>query len=145
MSEALVSYDSRIDRVGSDHEVDLGLDPYPHGGSISTAEALRMGVPVVALAGATIASRITPSILTVLQMPEWIARSEEDYVRIAIEAARDLTRLARLRGELRTRLAASALGDVQGYTREAEAAFRSMWRRWCAVVPAATIEHVSSR
>ncbi|MBI3370706.1 MAG: tetratricopeptide repeat protein [Betaproteobacteria bacterium] len=105
------------------HEVDLGLDPYPHGGGISTAEALWMGVPVVALAGASITSRITPSILQVLQMPEWIAHSDEEYVRIAVNAARDLPGLARLRAQLRSRLAASALGDVQGYTRHAEAAF----------------------
>ena len=114
------------------HEVDLGLDPFPQGGGISTAEALWMGVPVVALNGPTIPSRITPSMLTVLGMPEWIARSDEEYVRIAVQAARDLPGLARLRAELRSRLAASMLGDVQRYTREVEAALRSMWRRWCA-------------
>ena len=49
-----------------------------------------MGVPVVALAGPSIVSRITPSILSAMQMPEWIARSDEEYVRIAVQAARDL-------------------------------------------------------
>jgi len=115
------------------HEVDLGLDPFPQGGGISTAEALWMGVPVVALNGRTLSSRITASMLTVLGMPEWIARSDEEYVRVAVQAARDLPGLARLRGGLRSRLAASAaLGNVQRYTREVEAALRAMWRRWCA-------------
>ena len=114
------------------HDVDLGLDPYPHGGGISTAEALWMGVPVVALGGKNIASRITPSMLTALRMTEWIARSDEDYVRIALQAARDLPGLARVRAELRSRLAGSGVGDVQRYTRTVETAFRTMWRRWCA-------------
>ena len=91
-----------------------------------------MGVPVVALAGENIASRITPAILTALQMTEWIARSDEEYVRIAVQAARDLPTLARLRAELRSRLAESGVGDVQRYTRAVETAFRTIWRRWCA-------------
>ena len=114
------------------HEVDLGLDPFPHGGGISTTEALWMGVPVVTLSGSTVASRLSASILTALGMQDWIARSDEEYVRIAVQAARDLPGLARLRGELRPRLAASMVGDVQRYTRSVEAAFRAMWRRWCA-------------
>jgi predicted O-linked N-acetylglucosamine transferase (SPINDLY family) len=113
------------------HEVDLGLDPYPHGGGISTADALWMGVPVVTLRGSTIPSRITSSLLTALGMTEWVAHSDEEYVRIAVDAARDLPRLARLRDELRPKIAASPLGDTQRYTREVESTFRSMWQRWC--------------
>ena len=87
---------------------------------------------MVALAGPSIVSRITPSILSAMKMPEWIAQSDEQYVRIAVQAAQDLPGLARLRAQLRSRLAGSAVGDVQHYTREVESAFRTMWRRWCA-------------
>lgn len=114
------------------HEVDLGLDPFPHGGGVSTAEALWMGVPIVTLSGSTLPSRLSASMLTAVQMRDWIAHSDDDYVRIAVEAARDLPRLASLRQELRPRLAASVFGDAQRYTREAEQAYRSIWRSWCA-------------
>ena len=113
------------------HEIDAGLDPFPNNGGISSAETLLMGVPVVSLYGANISSRITSSMLTVLKLSRWIARSEDQYVRIAIKAASDLPGLARMRKNLRARMAATPLGDVERYTREVETAFRSMWRRWC--------------
>ena len=121
------------------HEVDLGLDPFPQNGGVSTAEALWMGVPVVALDGAAMSGRISASILSVLGMQQWIAGSEEDYVRIAVQAAGDLQGLARAREHLRPRLAASPFGNVQLYTRTVELAYRTMWRRWCdrAAEPAA--------
>ena len=112
-------------------EVDLGLDPFPQGGGISTAEALSMGLPVVTLKGPTVASRASAAILASLGMHEWIADSDQEYVRIALQAAQDLPRLARTRADLRQRLAASAFGDPERYTRAVEEAYRSMWRRWC--------------
>ncbi len=64
-------------------------------------------------------------------MQKWIARSDADYVRIAIEAAGDLPRLADLRQKLRAHMAASALGDARRYTAAVEQAYRAMWLRWC--------------
>lgn len=114
------------------HEVDLVLDSYPHGGGISTLEALWMGVPVVTLKGSTVTSRVSASILTALKLQDWIAGSDEEYGRIALEAARDLPRLGGVRQGLRARAGASVVGDVPRYTRAVEATYRTVWRRWCA-------------
>jgi predicted O-linked N-acetylglucosamine transferase (SPINDLY family) len=113
-------------------EVDMILDSYPHGGGISTADALWMGVPVVNLAGATPVSRVSAAILSAVQMRDWIAETEDDYVRIAVDAAKDLQRLAAIRQGLRARASASPIGDLQAYTRSVEESYRGMWRRWCA-------------
>jgi protein O-GlcNAc transferase len=37
-----------------------------------------------------------------------------------------------LRAELRERVRRSPLGDPAGFTRALEAAYRTLWRRWCA-------------
>lgn len=127
----LLGGSSHEEHLRTFHEVDLALDPFPHGGGVSSAEAMWMGVPVVTLSGSTIPGRLGASMLAATGMQDWIARSEDDYVRIAVEAARDLPRLARMRSELRRRIAESAFGDPERYAQSVEAAYRSMWRRWC--------------
>jgi protein O-GlcNAc transferase len=49
--------------------------------------------------------------------------------------AADPGRLAALRGELRERFRASPLHDSRGLARDIEAAYRTMWQRWCAARP----------
>ena len=112
--------------------IDIALDPIPHGGGISSLEALWMGVPVVTLMGTTMPGRITPSILTALDLRDWIAADEAGYIAIAAARAADRAGLERLRGSLRPRLAASPVGNAELYTRAVEAAYRDAWRRWCA-------------
>jgi predicted O-linked N-acetylglucosamine transferase (SPINDLY family) len=113
------------------HELDIVLDPNPYGGHTTSLDALWMGVPVVSLAGGTPLSRAGLSILNNLGLPELAADSEEKYAGIATELARDLPRLAGLRGTLRTRLETSVLMDAPRFTRNVENAFRAMWHRWC--------------
>jgi predicted O-linked N-acetylglucosamine transferase (SPINDLY family) len=67
-----------------------------------------------------------------LGLPELIAPSPEQYVRIAAELANDLPRLANLRATLRDRMQASPLMDAPRFARNIEAAYREMWQRWCA-------------
>lgn len=111
--------------------VDIALDTAPYGGGTTTFDALWMGVPVLTLAGERPASRSAASILGGLGLEDWIAASEEEYLRIALAQAADTERLAALRGSLRRRLQASPLMDEARFARDVEAAMREMWRTWC--------------
>jgi predicted O-linked N-acetylglucosamine transferase (SPINDLY family) len=111
--------------------VDLALDPFPHGGGVTALEGLWMGVPMVALAGERVPSRIGAAFLTLMGLPDLVADSPRAYIDIAVRAAGDVARLAPARADLRRRLAASPLCDHRAYCAAVEAAYRAMWRRWC--------------
>ena len=64
--------------------------------------------------------------------PEWIAYSDDDYVKIAADLAGDHKRLEKLRFTMRERMFNSPLMDAKRFARDVEAAFREMWKRWCA-------------
>ena len=113
------------------NRIDIALDTFPYGGGTTSCDALWMGVPVVSLIGQTAVGRGGLSILSNLGLPELVANSEEEYVRIAIELAADLPRLGRLRSTLRQQMAASPLMDAPRFTRNVEAAYLMMWRNWC--------------
>ena len=85
-----------------------------------------------ALADAVGVNYQTIGFLERLGLETCVARSREDYVRIAAGLASDIERLADLRRHLRPRMAASPLCDGTLFTPTLEAAFREMWRRWSA-------------
>jgi len=112
--------------------IDIALDSFPCNGMTTTCHALNMGVPVVTRSGLTAVSRAGSSLLHTIGLTGWITRSEEDYIRVAAQWAGDLEALAELRAALRQRMQASPLMDPPRFARNMEAAYRAMWRRWCA-------------
>lgn len=117
---------SVADHLALYHGVDVALDPFPYNGTTTTCEALWMGVPVIALAGATHVARVGASLLTHTGLTEWIAATPADYVRLAVAAAHDLPRLAATRRDLRERLRTSPLCDAPAFTRGLETALAAM-------------------
>lgn len=114
------------------HQIDIALDPFPLTGGTTTFDALWMGVPVVTLEGGSFRGRMTTSILTALGAVNWIAKTEEDYVRIASALAGNLEKLNQLRLSLRARMLQSPLMDEVGFARRFEMALREIWFRVCA-------------
>ena len=106
--------------------VDIALDTFPYSGTTTTCEALWMGVPVLTLAGATHASRVSASLLTTVGLTDWICETPDIFVARAVSAAADVAGLSVLRAELRERMASSPLCDGAGYAAAVEAAYRAM-------------------
>lgn len=124
----LVARRAYLERYG---EIDIALDTFPFGGGTTTFDAVWMGVPVVTLTGATALQRAGFSIAMNLALPELVARSEDELVERAVALAADLPRLSALRAELRSRLAASPAGNAPRFARNLEAAYRSVWQKYC--------------
>lgn len=112
-------------------QIDISLDSLPWSGHATTCESLWMGVPMLTLRGQRHAGRMSSSILHALQLDEFIAENPEQYVKITSELARDTEKLKRLRHELRPRMQSSRLCDGKAFTRDLEATYRQLWRRWC--------------
>jgi protein O-GlcNAc transferase len=123
---------SRAEHLLAHREIDVALEPFPHGSGQTTIDACLMGVPTVALLGEAVSGRISASILTTLGMAAWITRSRQEYV--------ELARLGHApnRGWFRERLLGSVIADGPGYARAVETAYREIWRRWCEEREAAT-------
>ena len=75
-------------------------------------------------------SRAGLSQLSNLGLPECVAQSEEDYVKIAVELAADRPRLRELRSTLRARMESSILMDAPRFARQVEHAYREIWHAW---------------
>ena len=123
---------SRWDHLAAYGDVDLALDPFPHGGGVSALEGLWMGVPMVTLLGERSPGRMGAAFLLALGLGEFVAPSRDEYVQCAVERARDTGGLARIRREIRAWLQASPIVDRRAYCGAVEAAYRAMWRRYCA-------------
>jgi predicted O-linked N-acetylglucosamine transferase (SPINDLY family) len=120
------------DALATYGEIDLALDTFPYSGTTTTLDALWMGVPVVTLAGDRHSARVSASLMSQIGLPEFVARTPDEFVAIAAAWATRKTELAALRASLRARLQESRLLDFQRFTRELEDAYRGMWREWVA-------------
>src|SRR5258705_2876912 len=90
----------RGDHLARYQLADLFLDTWHYNAHATASDALWSGLPLVTLTGASFASRVAASLLTALGLPELIAGSDEEYVRLAIAYATDPAVLAAVRRKL---------------------------------------------
>lgn len=117
---------SRDDYLASYSEVDIILDTFPFPGGTTTVEALWMGVPTITLTGETMLARQGESFLRCVDLGDWVAASQQEYIDLAIAHAGDLAKLGELRACLRKRVLASPLFDTRRFARQLESAFIEM-------------------
>lgn len=123
---------SREAHLAAFSQVDIALDPFPHGGGVTALEGLTMGVPLITLRWPTLTGRVSASIMTTLGLPDWIADTPQQYVDLAVQKASDLSSLAKLRERLRDIFTSSIIGDQAAYMRTVEREYAQLWQEWCA-------------
>lgn len=124
--------------MATDHEAhlraycqaDLMLDTFPHSAGAVSLEVAYMSVPILTRYGTQPAGRTTSSLLTCMGRTNWIARSNQEYVEMAVDLATNRQQeLADARKTLRQELLDCPA--VKNYHIAVENAFRSMWKHWC--------------
>lgn len=108
-------------------QVDICLDPFPHGGGVSTWEALYMGVPVVTKLGHGLTGRVGGAILSSIGLTDWVAADDTEYLEIATRPT--AAQLEVLRCDLPSLIERRC--GPRSYTNAVEDAYRDMWRRYC--------------
>ena len=107
---------------------DLFLDTFPYNAHATALDALWAGVPLLTYAGRSFASRVAASLLRTVGLPELIAGSTSEYEEKAYELAADAVHLGQLRRALAQK--GTPLFDTERYTRNLEAAFRTIYDRY---------------
>ena len=116
---------------------DLVLDTWPYGAHTTASDALRMGVPVLALPGRSFASRVSASLLTALGLPELIASDVRAYASTAVRLAEDRLALDTLKARLGKALRITPVFDPAAFANRLEAAFEVIHARVQAGLPPA--------
>lgn len=110
-----------VEMMAAYSRVDVALDSFPFNGGTTTCDALWMGVPVLSVAGRSMAGRLGASFLSAIgEADDLLAADVDDYIARAVALASDPDRLASLRQRLRPAMANSPLTDAKKFTRELE-------------------------
>ncbi|CAL9114534.1 unnamed protein product [Musa textilis] len=111
--------------------MDISLDTFPYAGTTTTCESLYMGVPCVTMAGSVHAHNVGVSLLTKVGLGRLVAKTEEEYVKLALQLASDVSALGELRMTLRELMSKSPVCDGAKFTHGLESTYRNMWHRYC--------------
>lgn len=105
---------------------DVFLDTFPYNAGTVASDALRMGLPIVTLAGRAFASRMAASLLTAIGAPDGIAATLDEYVAKAVTLATEGSARMAARAAVSGDAWARSLGDTAAFAARMEAAYRSI-------------------
>ena len=119
---------------------DLALDTPQCNGGTSTADALAAGVPVLTLAGATLAQRMAASLVCAAGQEAMVAHSMAEYQAMAQDLLSDPARLSAQRERLAGARQSAPFFAPQRWLSNFEAGLTAVWARHCAGLPPADLD-----
>ena len=118
---------------------DLFLDNLPCNAHTTASDALWAGLPLITLIGESFSGRVAASLLTAVDLPELITDHKEGYINLAVELAKDSTKLESIRRKLKNNIYTSPLFDTPLYTKNLESLYIKMYERYHDDLP---LEHI---
>lgn len=123
---------SNTEYLGCHRHADLFLDTFPYGAHTTASDALRMGVPIITLAGLSFASRVCGSLSRAAGLPDLVCATPEEYVARAIELGNNPEALAQMKQRLADSLPGCDLFNAPKLVRHLEGLFETMWGDYAA-------------
>jgi predicted O-linked N-acetylglucosamine transferase (SPINDLY family) len=118
---------SNTEYLGCHRHADLFLDTFPYGAHTTASDALRMGVPIVTLAGMSFASRVCGSLSRAAGLTDLICETPDQYVVRAVELGNNPARLQEIKARLAASLPGCDLFNAPLLVRKLEELFDVMW------------------
>ena len=112
--------------------IDVALDSFPYNGGTTTMEAMWQGVPVLTFDGDRWISRTSQTLLRRCHLGEFVGSDVADMVQRGVHwgnSAEAHRELARLRREMRNKLAGSSACDTPALARGMEQLYAEVWER----------------
>jgi protein O-GlcNAc transferase len=119
---------------------DLFLDTFPFNAGTTASDALWSGLPLITCSGDAFASRMAGSLLTAVGMPELITTSKAEYEELALKLASNPDLMMRTKMKLADNRLRYPIFDTRRFTRNLEAAYESIYRRYQAGLAPEDIE-----
>ena len=99
---------------------DIFLDTFPYTAHTTASDFIRMGVPIITLAGESFASRVAASILNQVNLNELVTKNKDDYQNLAINIGKNEEKINNLKIKLKESILNSTLFNNVLYTKNLE-------------------------
>jgi protein O-GlcNAc transferase len=109
---------------------DLFLDTFPVTAHTTASDALWVGLPVLTLAGKSMASRIAGSLLNSINMKELITYNYNDYKNIALKLSNDKIYYNKIKSKLQKNRHTSPLFNTKQYTKDLEEIYSKLFKNF---------------
>jgi predicted O-linked N-acetylglucosamine transferase (SPINDLY family) len=106
---------------------DLFLDSFAYNAGATAVGALRAGLPVLTLPGASFMSRMGGSLVAAAGLADCVCVSADAYVERAVALGSEPERLRELRARLAAAQSTAPLFDLPRFARQLEAAYQAIW------------------
>jgi predicted O-linked N-acetylglucosamine transferase (SPINDLY family) len=119
--------------LNSYNNIDIALDTFPYNGGTTSFELSWMCVPLLTMKGDRFISKCGESINNNLNMYDWIANHEEDYIRKAISFSNNIDQLENIRKKLINFSRKSPLFDMKKYSNNFSSILRERYKSFFVV------------
>jgi len=108
--------------------IDISLDTFPYPGVTTSFESIWMGVPVLTMKGSNLLSRCGESINKNLELEDFIANNENDYIQKSILLSKNYPKIFDLRKSLRAKALKSPLFDKDCFGNDFSNLIKNLWK-----------------
>jgi protein O-GlcNAc transferase len=112
------------------NDIDISLDTFPFQGYTTSCESVWMGVPVLTLKGDRLLFHSGECINSNLNMHDWIAKNNNNYILKAVEFSSKINELSKIRKNLRQTTLKSALCDSKSFGINFSEMLWKMWKKF---------------